>query len=87
MRDLTADFRYAARQLVRHPVFAGSVLLSLALGIGVNTTVFSITNAILFRAPQAARTGELVRIYVNHHSPFRFDDYQRLKEMARESAD
>ena len=79
MHDLLADLRFAARHLGKHPVFAISVLLSLALGIGVNTTVFSISNAILFRAPQAADANELVRVYVNHHSPFRWPDYQRLK--------
>ncbi|MBL0170448.1 MAG: ABC transporter permease [Gemmatimonadaceae bacterium] len=83
MRDVVADLRFAARQLIKHPVFALSVLLSLALGIGVNTTVFSIASAILLRAPQAVNASELVRVYVNHHSPFTWPDYQRLKEDGR----
>lgn len=83
MRDLAADLRFAARQLIKHPIYSASVLLSLALGIGVNTTVFTVANAILFRAPQAAHPGDLVRIYVNHHSPFTWADYRRIKQESR----
>ncbi|MEQ1692560.1 MAG: ABC transporter permease [Gemmatimonas sp.] len=83
MRDLAADLRFAARQLIKHPIYSTSVLLSLALGIGVNTTVFTVASAILFRAPQAAHPGDLVRIYVNHHSPFTWADYRRIKQESR----
>ncbi len=83
MRNLVADLRFALRQLIKHPIFALSVLLSLALGIGVNTTVFSIASAILFRAPQVAHASELVRVYVNHHSPFVWADYRRIKQDGR----
>lgn len=82
MSTLRADLSYAVRQLLRHPVFALSAMLSLALGIGVNATVFSVANAILFQRPQAADAGDLVRVYVNHHSPFRWTDYRLLKEEA-----
>ncbi len=79
MHDLLADLRYAARQLLRHPAFALSAVLSLALGLGVNVTVFGLADAMLLRKPQVEAPDRLVRLYVNSHSPFRWNDYQRLK--------
>jgi len=45
------DVRYAARLVRRNPVFAATAAASLAIGIGANTTIFSIANALLFRPP------------------------------------
>jgi predicted permease len=45
------DVLYAARQLRRNPVFALTASLSLAIGIGANTTVFTVANALLLRPP------------------------------------
>jgi len=74
------NFRLALRQLVRRPVFALSAILSIALGLGVNTTIFSVANAILLRQPPVERPDEIVRLYLNAHSPFRFEAYRFLKE-------
>jgi putative ABC transport system permease protein len=49
--DLRWDIRYAARLLLRNPAFALTAILSLAIGIGANTTVFTVANALLFRDP------------------------------------
>jgi predicted permease len=45
------DLRYAARLLRRNPLFALTAALSVAIGIAANTTIFSVANALLFRAP------------------------------------
>ncbi len=45
------DVRYAARLLRCNPLFALTAVLSLAIGIGANTTIFTIANALLFKPP------------------------------------
>jgi predicted permease len=45
------DLQYGARLLERNPVFAVTAVLSLAIGIAANTTIFTVANALLFRAP------------------------------------
>jgi predicted permease len=58
--NLRQDVRYAWRTIRRSPGFAAIVVLSLALGIGANTAVFSLTDAVFFRTLPVAEPGELV---------------------------
>jgi predicted permease len=66
MRTLLADFRYALRVLSRAPSFAVAVIAVLALGIGANTAIFSIVNAVLLRPLPFADPDRLVRLF---HEP------------------
>src|SRR5437868_6623696 len=57
------DFRFACRQLIKAPGFALAAILVLALGIGANTAVFSLVNAMLFAPPGYAQPHELVQVF------------------------
>jgi len=63
LADAQRDMRHAARLLRRDPLFTATAVLSLAIGIGANTTIFTVGNALLFRAPASvADPGALLDI-------------------------
>jgi predicted permease len=64
IEDLVKDTRYAARLLANSPAFACTAILSLALGIGANTAIFSLVDAVLLRTMPVSRPGELVFLQV-----------------------
>ena len=57
---LAADVRYAVRALRASPGFATVAVVSLALGIGANTAIFSLINAVMLQALPVQRPNELV---------------------------
>jgi predicted permease len=82
MSSLSADFRYALRTLRSAPGFAIVAILSLALGIGANTTIFSVTNAVLFRRLAASEPEQLTRIVRGSHSPLDLEDLRYVRDNA-----
>ena len=65
MVTLLADLRYALRQLRRTPGFTAVALLTLAVGLGVNASMFSVVSAVLFRPIQVEEPERLVRVYTS----------------------
>jgi len=69
------DARYALRSLLRAPGFTAVAILSLALGIGANVTIYTIANALLTRpVGGVAEPDRLVRIYRGSHSALQYRD-------------
>src|SRR4029077_14424634 len=60
MHIMMNEFRYAARQLYNSPWVTVTVILTLALGIGANTAVFSVMNAVLLKGLPVPNPQELV---------------------------
>jgi predicted permease len=84
---VTQDLAYLARGLKREPGFTAAVVLTLALGIGANATLFGVVDHLLLTPPAHVKNPEaVVRLQVNRLSPFTgdpevmayqtFEDYQ-----------
>jgi predicted permease len=70
MRTAFRDLQYGVRQLIRQPGFTAAAVASLALGIGLNTTLFSVVNAVLLRGIPVAQPDRLVEIYSGINEDF-----------------
>ena len=91
MDTLAQDIRYAFRMLAHNRAFAAVAILALALGIGANTAIFSVVNAVLLKPLPYSQPEKLVKIYGqfvgigipdnrNNISPPEFTDIQRLNK-------
>ena len=68
MEQLWSDVRLAARVLAKSPGFTCVAVLSLSLGIGANTTIFSLLNALLLRPLPGRDPGRLATVYTSDYS-------------------
>jgi len=82
---LLQDVRYAIRMLVKNPMFTAAAVTTLALGIGLNTAIFSMVNAALFKPVRFRDADRLVTL---HHRPvddqdahpFSYPDYAEYRD-------
>ena len=86
--DLAADLRYALRMMRTSPGLAAVVIVTLALGIGANTALFSLVNALLLRPLPVAHPDEVASLFTSDYSGPRFGatsypDYVDFRDHAR----
>jgi len=83
LASIWQDVRYGLRMLRKNPGFTAVAVISLGLGIGVNTTIFSFVNALLFRPPAVQAPGELLEVFnqnirghgIESYMPLTYPDY------------
>ena len=86
MQSLFKDVRYGLRSLLKHPAFTAISIVTLALGIGANTAIFTVVNAVVLRPLPYPDSERLAMLWttkdVNQEQPFSFADYNDLKSQA-----
>jgi predicted permease len=90
---MLSDFRYALRSFLKNPAFSIACILTLALGIGANTAIFSVVDAVLLRRAPFAEIDRLVMVWETDRNtgttrePASLPDFLDIKERARTLAE
>lgn len=87
IEQLVADIRFAGRSLKKHPGFTAVAVLTLGLGIGANTALFSAVNTVLLRPLPARDPERLAYISSPRGENFSYPFYQRLRAAMTSFAD
>jgi macrolide transport system ATP-binding/permease protein len=80
--SLAQDLRYALRMLCRSPGFTAVAILALALGIGVNTAVFTAYKAMIARPLDARDSSRMVNLALANEPNFSYPDYESYRDSA-----
>src|SRR5262249_47481731 len=93
METIWQDLRYAARSLAKQPAFTVIVVLTLAVGIGANTAIFSVVNATLLRPFSFKDPDQLMKVSMTTRAMrgrppgdnmvWSFPKYQTIRELQR----
>jgi len=75
MATLIQDLKYSLRMLARSPAFSLAAVMTLALGIGANTAIFSLVNAVLFKPLAGVEHPERLVEFVRVQPSYRFTDW------------
>src|SRR5438046_7895091 len=80
------DLKFAVRQLLKNPAFTAAAVLTLALGIGANTAMFSLADFFFLRPLPVPRPDDLKRLYLRNadrpdrYRDFSYAEYQGLRD-------
>src|ERR1051325_9390910 len=95
MQTFWQDLRYGARMLSKNPAISLIALFSLALGIGANTAIFSVVNAVLLRPLPYKNPDRIAMVWMNNpklgvdqdwHSYPNYTDYKEQNQVFEEMA-